>query len=107
VSEDSYIEPFRNGRCVDRGFQTFTDGESIMGNVQGGGGKVQGEGDYESARRYNKETREFVDKEGEAATHGPGGGMDEAAEKEALSRAREGKQDKRDAKVMKEDPQRK
>jgi hypothetical protein len=24
-------------------------------------GKVQGEGDYESARRYNKETREFVE----------------------------------------------
>jgi hypothetical protein len=78
-----------------------------MGNVQGEGGKVQGEGDYESARHYNERTRKFVDKEGEAATQGPGGGTDEAAEREALSRAREGKQDKRDAKVMAEDKKRK
>jgi len=40
-------------------------------------------------------------------TQGPGGGTDEAAEREALSRAREGKQDKRDAKVMAEDKKRK
>ena len=76
-----------------------------MGNVQGDGGKVQGEGDYESARRYNERTRKFVDKEGKEATQGPGGATDEAAEREALSRAREGKQDERDAKVMSEKPQ--
>jgi len=77
-----------------------------MSKVQGEGRKVQGEGDYESARHYNERTRKFVDKEGEAATHGPGGGTDEAAESEALSRARDGKQDKRDARVMAEDEKR-
>jgi hypothetical protein len=66
--------------------------------------KVQGEGDYESARRYNERTRKFVDQKGDAATHGPGGGTDEAAEGAALKRAREGQQDERDAKVMAEDP---
>ena len=62
--------------------------------------KVQGEGDYESARRYNSRTRKFVTAKGAAAERGPGGGVDVAAERKALSRARSGAQDKRDAKVM-------
>jgi hypothetical protein len=62
--------------------------------------KVQGEGDYESARRYNAETRKFVKAKGAAATRAPGGGVDKAALRKALSKARGGGQDARDAKVM-------
>jgi hypothetical protein len=69
------------------------------------GSKVQGEGDYESARHYNDETKKFVD------DHTKGGGKIEGsatqasdeltpAEKEALSRAKSGSQDKRDAQVL-------
>ncbi len=64
--------------------------------------KVQGEGDYESARRYNSQTRKFVKAKGVAATRGPGGTVDEAAERKALARARDGgpAERARDAKVM-------
>ncbi len=62
--------------------------------------KVQGEGDYESARRYNSQTRKFVKARGAAATRGPGGAVDEAALRKARSKARDGGQDTRDAKVM-------
>jgi hypothetical protein len=62
--------------------------------------KVQGEGDYAAARRYNSETRKFVKAKGAAATRAPGGGVDRAALRKALSKARDGGQDKRDAKVM-------
>ncbi len=62
--------------------------------------KVQGEGDYESARRYNSETRKFVKAKGAAASRAPGGGVDKGALRKALSKARDGGQDKRDAKVM-------
>ena len=62
--------------------------------------KIQGEGDYESARRYNSRTRKFVAAKGAAAAKGPRDGLDEAAERKALSKARSGAQDKRDAKVM-------
>ncbi len=62
--------------------------------------KIQGEGDYESARRYNSRTRKFVTAKGTAAERGPRNGLDVTAERKALSRARSGAQDKRDAKVM-------
>ena len=62
--------------------------------------KVQGEGDYASARRYNSETRKFVKAKGAAASRAPGGGVDQAALRKALSKARDGGQDKRDAKLM-------
>ena len=62
--------------------------------------KVQGEGDYASARRYNSETRKFVKAKGAAASRAPGGGVDQAALRKARSKAKDGGQDARDAKVM-------
>jgi len=63
--------------------------------------KVQGEGDYASARRYNSETRKFVKSKGAAATRAPGGGVDQAALRKARSKARDdGTQDRRDAQLM-------
>jgi hypothetical protein len=62
--------------------------------------KVQGEGDYESARRYNSRTRRFVQEKGTAATKRPAGGVDKAALSKARSKARDGGQDQRDARVF-------
>ncbi len=62
--------------------------------------KVQGEGDYESARRYNSETRKFVKAKGAAASRAPGGPVDAAALRKARSKARDGGQDARDAQLM-------
>jgi len=69
------------------------------------GSKVQGEGDYESARHYNDETRKFVDdhtKGGKEIEGSAARASDELtpAEKEALSHAKSGSQDKRDAQVL-------
>jgi len=69
------------------------------------GSKVQGEGDYESARHYNDETRKFVEEHTKGGKQIKGSGeqaSDEltTAEKEALSLAKSGSQDKRDAKVL-------
>ncbi len=69
------------------------------------GSKVQGEGDYESARHYNDETRKFVDdhtKGGKEIEGSAAQASDELtpAEKEALSHAKHGEQDERDAKVL-------
>lgn len=67
--------------------------------------KIQGEGDYESARRYDEETRKFV-KEKQAAGEEMKGSAKEAseeltdAEKEALRRAKRGDQDRRDAESL-------
>lgn len=69
--------------------------------------KVQGEGDYESARRYDEETKRFVDEKTQGGKS-LGGSASEASdkltpeEKEALSRAKSGDQDKRDADVLRE-----
>jgi len=69
------------------------------------GSKVQGEGDYESARHYNDETRKFV----KERTQGGGelkGSADKASdqltpeEKKARARAKSGSQDKRDAEML-------
>jgi len=62
-------------------------------------GKIQGEGDYESARRYNSRTRKFVQTRG-SEVKPPRGGVDEAALRKAKSKARAGGQDARDAGVF-------
>lgn len=69
--------------------------------------KVQGEGDYESARRYDEETRRFVEektKDGKPIKGSAAEASDKLTpeEKEALSRAKSGSQDKRDAEVLRE-----
>ncbi len=69
------------------------------------GSKVQGEGDYESARHYNDETRKFVEEktQGGQELKGDAAKASEkltSAEQEALSHAKSGAQDKRDAKVL-------
>jgi hypothetical protein len=69
------------------------------------GNKVQGEGDYESARRYNDETRKFVEdkkKKGESLKGNAKEATDELsdAEKTALKHAKSGGEDKRDADAL-------
>jgi hypothetical protein len=69
------------------------------------GSKVQGEGDYESARRYNDETRKFVDEHTKGGKDLKGSAAEASdkltpEEKEALKHAKSGAQDKRDAKVL-------
>lgn len=69
--------------------------------------KVQGEGDYESARRYDEETKRFVDestKEGKSLEGTASEASDKLTpeEKEALSRAKSGSQDRKDADAMRE-----
>ncbi len=69
------------------------------------GSKVQGEGDYESARHYNDETRKFVDANTKAGKELKGDAQKASetltpAEQEALSHAKSGSQDKRDAKIL-------
>jgi hypothetical protein len=62
--------------------------------------KVQGEGDYESARRYRARTRKFMEKAGSGATKRPSGGVDRGALRKAKSKAKAGGQDARDAAVL-------
>lgn len=69
--------------------------------------KVQGEGDYESARRYDEETKRFVEektKEGKPLKGSAAEASDELTpeEREALARAKSGAQDERDAEVLRE-----
>jgi hypothetical protein len=69
--------------------------------------KVQGEGDYESARRYDEETKRFVDeksKEGKPLKGDASKASDKLTpeEREALSRAKSGEEDKRDADALRE-----
>ena len=67
--------------------------------------KVQGEGDYESARRYNEQTRRFV-KEKTRQGESLEGSAAEASreltpeEKAALARARRPDEDARDAEAL-------
>ena len=73
--------------------------------------KVQGEGDYESARRYDEKTQRFVDEKTRGGKSLEGSAS-EASEKltpeeqEARSRAKSVSQDKRDADVLREAEQR-
>jgi hypothetical protein len=62
--------------------------------------KVQGEGDYESARRYNSRTKAFMKKAGAGATKRATGGVDQAALRKAKSKSKAGGQDARDAAVL-------
>jgi len=72
--------------------------------------KVQGEGDYESARKYNERTRAFVKKmangmvPGSTGTKAKDAKVSEAdlkaAEKAALARSRGRAGDKADARIM-------
>jgi len=69
--------------------------------------KVQGEGDYESARRYDEETKRFVDEKTKAGKPLEGSGSEAsdeltAEEREALARAKSVAQDKRDADALRE-----
>ena len=69
--------------------------------------KIQGEGDYESARRYDEKTKRFVEEKTQGGK-GLEGSASEAsdkltpAEKEALSRAKSGSEDKKDADALRE-----
>lgn len=62
--------------------------------------KIQGEGDYESARRYNARTRKFVAKKKGAATKRATGSIDTGALRKAKSKSKGRGQDERDAKVF-------
>ncbi len=69
-------------------------------------GKVQGEGDYESARNYNEKTREFVEEKQRKGEKLEGSSKDAQkeltpAEREALKHAKHGEQDQRDAELLK------
>jgi hypothetical protein len=67
--------------------------------------KVQGEGDYESARRYDEETERFVEEktqDGKPLKGDAAEASDELTpeEKAALARAKSVEQDKRDADAL-------
>jgi len=69
------------------------------------GSKIQGEGDYESARHYNDETKKFVDEQRKSGKDFKGSAAEASdkltpEEQEALKHAKSGAQDKRDAKVL-------
>jgi hypothetical protein len=69
------------------------------------GSKVQGEGDYESARHYNDETQKFVDEQIKSGKEFKGSAAEASdkltpEEQEALRHAKSGEQDKRDAQVL-------
>jgi hypothetical protein len=67
--------------------------------------KVQGEGDYDAARRYNEETSKFVKDKAKKGASLKGSAKDAvdgltAAEKDALKHAKSAGQDKRDADLL-------
>ncbi|HEY6483484.1 MAG TPA: hypothetical protein VIY54_08140 [Steroidobacteraceae bacterium] len=69
--------------------------------------KVQGEGDYESARHYNDETRHFVEEQQRQGKDLKGSAKEASdqltpEEKEALSHAKRGDEDKKDAKLLRD-----
>jgi hypothetical protein len=69
--------------------------------------KVQGEGDYDAARRYNEETSKFVKDKAKAGESIKGSAKDAVealtpAEEAALKHAKSGAQDKRDADLLRE-----
>ena len=69
--------------------------------------KVQGEGDYESARRYDEKTKRFVEEKTKAGKPLEGSASEASdeltpAEEEARARAKSGDQDKRDADVLRQ-----
>ncbi|HEY7888366.1 MAG TPA: hypothetical protein VIC29_09095 [Steroidobacteraceae bacterium] len=67
--------------------------------------KVQGEGDYESARRYDEKTKRFVEEKTQGGKELKGSASEASdkltpEEKEALSHAKSGDEDKRDADAL-------
>lgn len=69
------------------------------------GSKIQGEGDYDSAREYNDETRKFVDEHTKGGKELKGSAAEASdqltpAEKKARKRAKSGEQDERDAQML-------
>ena len=71
------------------------------------GSKIQGEGDYESARHYNDEARKFVEEHTKGGKDIKGSAAKASAEltpeeKEALSHAKSGAEDEKDAKMLRE-----
>jgi hypothetical protein len=67
--------------------------------------KVQGEGDYESAQRYDEETRKFVEEKQARGEEMKGSAKDAQpglteSEREALRHAKSGDEDRRDADQM-------
>jgi hypothetical protein len=70
-----------------------------------GNDKLQGEGDYEAARRYQKDAKQFVEehtKDGRTIVGNAEEATDQptAAEREGLAHAKDGGQDERDAQRM-------
>ena len=69
--------------------------------------KVQGEGDYESARRYDEETKRFVEEKTKSGQPIKGNASEASdkltpEEKEALSHAKSPAEDQRDADALRE-----
>lgn len=69
--------------------------------------KVQGEGDYESARRYDEKTKRFVEEKTKAGKPLEGSASEASdeltpEEKKALARAKSLSQDERDADALRE-----
>ena len=69
--------------------------------------KVQGEGDYESARHYDEKTKRFVEEKTKGGKPLEGTASEASdkltpEEKEALSRAKSGNQDERDAEALRQ-----
>lgn len=69
--------------------------------------KVQGEGDYESARHYDEKTKRFVDEKTKGGKQLEGSAAEASdkltpEEEKARARAKTGSQDKRDADVLRE-----
>jgi hypothetical protein len=67
--------------------------------------KVQGEGDYDAARRYNEETSKFVKDKAQKGESIKGSAQDAVdaltpAEEAALKHAKSGGQDQRDADLL-------
>ena len=67
--------------------------------------KVQGEGNYDAARQYDEKTRKFVEEKQKAGEELKGSAKDAQpqlteAEREALSRAKRGDEDRRDAEQL-------
>ncbi|MHB8812034.1 MAG: hypothetical protein ACYDAE_02085 [Steroidobacteraceae bacterium] len=69
--------------------------------------KIQGEGDYESARRYDEKAKRFVEERTKGGKQLEGSASEASdkltpEEKEALSHAKSGGEDKRDAEALRE-----
>jgi hypothetical protein len=69
--------------------------------------KVQGEGDYESARRYDEETKRFVEEKTKGGKTIKGSAAEASdkltpEEKEGLSHAKSGSEDRKDADALRE-----